>query len=484
MPRTFTARYPGICPECMEEIEPGSEVTYNPRDQVVHEECNDGAAPARPKAEICPLCNLQKPCECASDVRQMVDHVVTPAASAARLAKHTASAAAPAYILPVNDTPNAAALTFFALPDARPEAPANPNDVALDFFATPASTSPAYVTLEDQADEKVKRDTYGRPLILQPDGSTKPYSRASSYGGQLDDKTNVEKWSKRQIVRGVAIALRGGRQPGFLDAVPERLFDPWEDQDSDKGDKRMLDSLAERAQDLAGSNLKSQLGTDIHYATELIDLGESLDFGLRDFEPKRREILKERADAYYKKIQEYRIKWDSVETFGVQDDLEVAGTWDRRGSVPWWPQHLQVIGDVKTSSTMDFAGITYAVQLATYAHMQAYDLETAVRTPHEDMNEKWALIVHVERFMGGAVELYPVNIDWGWRHAVLARQVIVARREGGRKGKDAVISKLDDREAQILSAASHDELNELRPEIMAMPKWLRQIAERRWEELS
>lgn len=481
----FIARYDGSCPECHEDIVAGQDEIASHRGEYMHVDCI-GGSPRPPAAEpkICPSCNMQEPCEHSAPATP----VVTPAASAARLAKYKPGPGAQTYIPPVNANGNDAALAFFAAPAPGPvallDAPTSPNDVALEFFATPAFTSPAYVTLEEEVEAKVERDRFDRPLIVQEDGSKLPYSRASSYGGQLDDKTNVEKWAKRQIVRGVAIALRGGKAPAFLDAVPERLFDPWEDQDGEKGDKKMLDSLAERAQDMAGSNLKSQLGTDIHYATELIDLGESLDAGLRDFEPKRRQVLMERADAYYKKIQEYRIKWDSVETFGVQDDLQVAGTWDRRGSVPWWPQHKQVIGDVKTSSTMDFAGITYAVQLATYAHMKAYDIATAARTPHEDMNEKWALIVHVERFMGGAVELYPVNIEWGWRHAELARAVILARREGSRKGPDAVIAKLDDREAQILSASSIAELDEMRPVIMSWPKWLRKIAERRWEELS
>lgn len=468
----FIAKYDGNCPECHEDIVAGQDEIASHRGEYMHVDCIDGTPKAARPVKVCPTCNMQEPCEHSAPATP----VITPAASAARLAKYKQ-----AYIPPVNANGNGAALAFFSAPAATP---IGPNDAALEFFATPPPTSPAYVTKEEEVEAEVERDKNGRPMILQEDGTKLPYSRASSYGGQLDDKTNVNNWAKRQIVRGVAIALRGGKAPAFLDAVPERLFDPWEDQDGEKGDKKLLDSLAERAQDMAGSNLKSQLGTDIHYATELIDLGESLDFGLRDFEPKRRQVLMERADAYYKKIQEYRIRWDSVETFGVQDDLQVAGTWDRRGSVPWWPQHKQVIGDVKTSSTMDFAGITYAVQLATYAHMKAYDIATAERTPHEDMNEKWALIVHVERFMGGAVELYPVNIDWGWRHAELARSVILARREGSRKGADAVISKLDDREAMILSAASHAELEEMRPEIMTMPKWLRKIAERRWEELS
>lgn len=469
----FTARYDGNCPDCHEDIVAGDSQLATYDGEYLHEECAN-----RLKAEE------QRDRRAGAAPAPSV----SPEASAARLARYMTpnpSPAAQTYNPPANANGNGAALAFFAAPNPAPAAAPvaiDPNVAAQTFFATPPETR--YTTMEEEVEAKVERDRWDRPLIVQEDGSKKPYNRASSYGGQLDDKTNVEKWGKRQVVRGVAIALRGGRAPAFLDAVPERLFDPWEDQDGEKGDKKLLDSLAERAQDMAGSNLKSQLGTDIHYATELIDLGESLDAGLRDFEPERRRVLAERADAYYKKIQEYRIRWDSVETFGVQDELEVAGTWDRRGYIPWWPQHAQVIGDVKTSSTMDFAGITYAVQLATYAHMKAYDIATATRTPHDDMNEKFALIVHVERFMGGAVELYPVNIDWGWRHAMLARQVIVARREGSRKGKDAVISRLDDREALILSQPDRAGLKEIESEVMAMPKWLRDLAFRRWDELS
>lgn len=448
MPRTFTARYPGTCPECHESIEPGGEVMYSADNQVIHVECDASLPESMPTALICPRCNLQQPCGCENS-------------------------------RPVS---NLAAFAARAAAKATTQAPAGRTSGG--FFEDQVAPRPAYKTLEDEVEDQVKRDTYGRPLIEQPDGSTKPYSRASSYGGQLDDKTNVEKWSKRQVVRGVAIALRGGKAPAFLDSIPERLFDPWEDQDGTKGDKKMLDSLVERAQDMAGSNLKSQLGTDIHYATELIDLGESLADGLKDFEPERRSILMERADAYYKKTTEMGLKWDSVETFGVQDDLEVAGTWDRRGWVPWWPEHQQVIGDVKTSSTMDFAGITYAVQLATYAHMKAYDLQTHERTPHEDMNEKWALIVHVERFKGGLVELYPVNIDWGWRHARLAREVIMARREGGKKGKDAVIARLDEREALIRSMTTRADLEEQLPTIFTFPDWLQNLARDRWNVLA
>lgn len=344
-----------------------------------------------------------------------------------------------------------------------------------EFFASPEP--PRYVTLEEENEGKVERDRYDRPLIKQPDGTKLPYNRASSYGGQIDDKTNVQKWELRQVLRGAAIAVRKGIEPNFLNGIPEHLLDPWDEYTS-KREKEAITSMADRAKEYAGSNLKSQLGTDIHYATELVDLGESLEDGLKQFEPWRRELLKERAETYYRVTQDYGLKHHSIEQFGVQDELLVAGTWDRSSFVPWWPGHKETILDVKTSGSMDFAGVTFAVQLATYAHMQAYDIPTGERTPHEDMNLERALIVHVSREKDGPVELFPVNIDEGWKHARLAREIILARREGKKW-----VWQLDEREARILTATSRAELNEMGAEIVTWPGWLRELANNRWKEL-
>jgi len=343
------------------------------------------------------------------------------------------------------------------------------NAQAAAFFSDAAAKQgPDYTTLEEQVESKVPRDRYDRPLIKQPDGSMEPYNRASSYGGQIEDKTNVEEWTRRQVVRGLAM------QPDLLNMVPERLkLDPWADME--RSDKKTLSSISDRAQDVAGSNLKSALGTDIHYATEVIDLGDSLEDKLRDFEPQRRALLIDRANAYYRVVKDYGLVFDSVETFGVQDEVKVAGTWDRRGRIPWWREWNQNILDVKTSGSMDFAGIGFAVQLSTYAHMCAYDHETGERIPHEGMNTSEALIIHVERHLGGAVELYPVNISEGWRQARLAREIILARRLG-----KTLIRQLDEREALMRSATSKVELLELKPQIDTWPPHLRKLANELW----
>lgn len=415
MARTFMAKYPGECPDCDGSIRPGDEVTYSADNKVVHVECS-GDAPA-PVAVICPRCNLQKPCDCDEEVRQM-----------------------------------AAKVSFF------------------DDQQTPPM--PRLATLEEEVEARVERDRYDRPLIVQRDGSKLPYNRASSYGGQIEDTGNISRWQQQQVVRGMAM------HPELILRVPDvAKGDPWAELDSST--KKGLTRIADQAQEYAGSNLKSALGTQIHAATEYVDLGDSLDDKFADLPKERAKLLRERANAYYRKIQDYGLRWDSVETFGVQDELCVAGTWDRRGYVPWWPEHRQTIGDVKTSSSLDFAGVGFSVQLATYAHMDEYVIETAERIPHEDMNEQWALIVHVDRHEGGPVTLATVDITWGWSKARLAREILVARREG--KGR---VAELDEREAVLLTATSRDDLRELGSEIARWPQWLKDKANERWVVLT
>lgn len=266
--------------------------------------------------------------------------------------------------------------------------------------------------------------------------------------------------------------------PELLLRVPDvAKGDPWAELDPNT--KKGLTRIADQAQEYAGSSLKATLGTQIHAATEYVDLGDTLDGKFDDLPKERAKLLRERANAYYRKIQDYGLKWDSVETFGVQDELQVAGTWDRRGYVPWWPQHRQTIGDVKTSSSLDFAGVGFSVQLATYAHMDEYVIDTAERIPHEDMNEQWALIVHVDRNEGGPVTLATVDITWGWSKARLAREILVARREG--KGR---VAELDEREAVLLTATSRDDLRELGGAIARWPQWLKDKANERWAALT
>lgn len=341
------------------------------------------------------------------------------------------------------------------------------------FFADQQRPTPL-PSLEDAIMAEVRRDQWGRPLILQRDGVTRlPYNRASSYGDNIEDKDNIARWQQQQVVRGVAM------QPWLLDAVPDDAKgNPW--AELDRRDKKALTRIAEQAMDAAGSNLKSALGTDIHAATEYVDLGDSLE-GKFDHMPNwRREVLVERANAYYRFKENLGIRWTSVEEFGVQDDVQVAGTSDRIGYVPWRPG-AQSVGDVKTSSSMDFAGVGFSVQLSVYAHSDVYDIATEQRTPRENMDYERAWIIHVDRNLHGPVTLAEVDIEWGWRHAMLARQIIVARREGKKR-----VREMGENEIRIIMAVERADITAVYHELGSRwpSKMLEALASKRWAELA
>lgn len=280
-----------------------------------------------------------------------------------------------------------------------------------DFFAEP-----------QVEEDEVARDQWGRPLIITPPGmhddlrrkkdGLVPYHRASSFGKLLEDETNVIAWSKRIILRGAAMA-----GPAF-DAEVLRVGDPDENESQKQGRKAALNALVDRAYEIGGGSVKAAIGTAIHGATELIDLGDSLDH--------LHPVLVERANAYYAFCRYHAIQITSVERFGVEDVHRVAGTWDRTG---WWRRKHKIV-DVKTNSTMDFAGITYAVQLAEYAHMSTYDYRTGARIPHEIMDLEQGIIIHIDRNQGGPVSLHEVDITTGWRWAQLVDLVKNAQKEG------------------------------------------------------
>jgi hypothetical protein len=56
---TFTARYPGTCADCEDDIRPGEEIHTDGYGGFMHVHCRQ---PDRPVA-ICPTCYLTRPCE-------------------------------------------------------------------------------------------------------------------------------------------------------------------------------------------------------------------------------------------------------------------------------------------------------------------------------------------------------------------------------------------------------------------------------------
>lgn len=249
----------------------------------------------------------------------------------------------------------------------------------------------------------VQRDRYGRPLIIAPDGITRPYTRCTTFIDCLDDKSTLAAWKQRQTAIGLA---------NRRDLLAQVKATP--DPDSQDG-KRTLNRLCDEALESAGGNAKRELGTVLHAICERSDRGEMVE----DLIPDGQEAT---IHAYQDTITTNRLEVVQMETFGVHDDLQVAGTWDRLYRTPGGDT---VVGDIKTGS--DYSLGKFAMQMAIYARSMAYDPETGERTGLPGVNPSRGLLVHLPEG-SGECRLWWLDLDRGWEAVQLAKVVRDYRR--------------------------------------------------------
>jgi hypothetical protein len=284
-----------------------------------------------------------------------------------------------------------------------------------------AQQTPPNPTHRRQGEPPVEmpRDRYGRPLVLPPDGGKpRPYTRASTLGGTLEDQTNLGEWKKRVVAYGLA-----RRRDLILAAASIATWDG-------PTDKRALADIAEQAMQHAEAGAAAMIGTALHALTERIDRGEPIpDVG------EDRHAL----NAYTDLMRNFTVH--AIEAFGVCDEHEVAGTFDRLLSPKTemtapdgrviGPDDA-IVGDIKTAATNAFFGIKFAVQLAEYSHSVPYHPERGRgewptgRGPSQD----WGLIIHVPSG-GNTADLYWVDLRAGRQLSDLAVTVREWRKRKG-----------------------------------------------------
>lgn len=238
----------------------------------------------------------------------------------------------------------------------------------------------------------VTRDRYGRPLIIPPHGGDPiGYTRATTYADALSDKEGLIRWKQRMTAKGLA------QRDDLLLQVAA----------TDLEDKQALSRLADEAAEHAGSMTAANVGTEIHGLTERMDRGEDVGTIPASY---RGDL-----DAYRAATSHLEVV--AIEDFGVNDDLMVAGTADRIYRIG----DRNYIGDVKTGN-IDYSASKIAMQLALYAHMASYDVETGTRTHRPLLDQKRAIVVHLPAGKGECT-LHWIDIDAGWRGVQLAGHV-------------------------------------------------------------
>lgn len=281
------------------------------------------------------------------------------------------------------------------------------------------------------------RDQWGRPKIMLPDGSKEVgYRRSSSYGSPLEDSRRLELWKMRQVARGIA------RRADLGLAVTRAEVGLEGEAAEQKLAKRRLDELCQDAMEVVESGAKASIGTSLHDVFEMVDLGRDPGHLPEQWRPD--------LAAYRKLTEGFRVL--SSELFVVQDEHRVAGTLDRAVEVliplPVTDKAGNVvavidpgsvlIGDVKTSGSMDFAGCKFGVQCWSYATATPYDPIRKLRTPweHEPPRQDWAVIFHVASGSGQA-RLHWVNLA---EYALAAEAARTCYEWRNARGKNSIVA--------------------------------------------
>jgi hypothetical protein len=248
------------------------------------------------------------------------------------------------------------------------------------------------------------RDRWGRPLVTDPTGGTKPlaYGRPSSFGKCIDDDWNLQLWAKRKVLEGLV------KDHALYATACALTFD-----DTSKEAKAEINKVVEKALAAVRTDARAELGTALHTMTEKVDRGEVMDLP---------PVFRADVDAYQKALAQagFRVVPGMIELHCVCDELELAGSFDRL------LEHIDTgtiyVGDLKTGASVDYPH-GYAVQLAVYANSLFYDVDTGQRSPMPDgLSRDHGVIIHLPAGEGSCSVHY-IDLAKGWKAAGVAAWV-------------------------------------------------------------
>jgi hypothetical protein len=294
----------------------------------------------------------------------------------------------------------------------------------------------------DTGKPPVPRDGWDRPLVVPEEGGSPiALTRMTTHVNVLEDKSNLERYAKRNVLRGASVM-------DWRELQNVRRLDP-----NDPRDKRELNRIADRAEHLSGANEKRQHGTHLHDLSEYVDRGEPL--------PPHASDTDMRDMAAYA-LATSMLQQVYIETLVVCRDLKASGTPDRvsfyDGLDPDGCLAGNMITDLKTGS-VEYGELKMAMQLAGYSRGRFYDhtlfplpahdpndekarkaavaafkkqsfaeeQARAAYTPLPDVNQNWGLIINLPAGTGTCT-VYWIDLRVGWAAANLATQVREARK--------------------------------------------------------
>lgn len=255
---------------------------------------------------------------------------------------------------------------------------------------------------------EVRRDRYGRYLVVPPDGG-KPvgYTRATTIAKTLDDQGGLMAWGKRMVAIGLST------RP---DLVTELAL-------VDNDDKKALDRICEKAAEAGGATVRRELGTAVHsiFERHWTDATFTVPEAHRaDVEAVEAAL----AAAGLKVVEGFH------ERIVVDDVNRIAGTFDLLVT----DGHTQYVADLKTGSSVKFGSLGFAIQLSIYANADALYTQGAAtdgsldaRDPMPGVSKSRGVIIHIEPG-SGSCDLHWVDLEAGRQALDIAMRVRELRK--------------------------------------------------------
>jgi hypothetical protein len=369
-------------------------------------------------------------------------------------------------------------------------------------FPRPDTDDPVRIySWEMEKDWESHRDQWGRPEVKLPNSrQRRGYRRASSFGSPGESDYLLALWKLRQVLLGAtrsqALRLEVTRaERKLLDTNPKIVAEG----------KKELNALAEKAMEVVGSSDKATIGTALHDVLEHVDLERDPGFIPEEFRPDVRAY--EIASECFETVSSERIV--------VEDTHQIGGRYDRcvrlrRAMLTPPPVGAKkgatgivlepgtvIIGDVKTSQSMDFAGCKFGVQCWAYANGIPYDPITEERygwappadadadeqfrwharygQAHEPPRTDWAVIMHVPSGQGIA-RLHWVDLEHYGKAIKDIERTYFWRNSGGKKGFNAIQS-FEDYALTAKHARSLGDLQEAYGRAVANDAWTPELKE-------
>jgi hypothetical protein len=328
--------------------------------------------------------------------------------------------------------------------------------MALENADTGGGRNPAGRRNDDFAD--FPRDGHGRPKIIRavfceetgqwlvpkdadgkPIKELVPFTRSSTLGGAIEYQGGLHRWKSAVVAWGIARSRTLAKRARAVATFSRR-----EDKDE-------LYEIVDKAQAFAESDQAANHGTALHSVFRRIAEGETLEHlvGSGAIDEEDVPACEAFADAITRFVvvfAERRVVCDEAQTAGKYDIIvsprRPMPVTDKAGKVVAviMPGDMICV-DNKTSSSADYFGEKFTVQLWTYANGRDYDQETGERT-EVGVRKDWALILHIPSNApeGTVATWHWVDLSIGEHLVKVARSVL----EGRKLGKAAItVADLD-----------------------------------------